>query len=122
MAHFKQASGSVSVSVAAAEGECYFLDAEGNRVNEVKGDASNMTVVPYLTAGTTYEDAFITVDATEADQPTFDVLAEKAIPNPNGGENSPASPTSNKGSGGCDALSGGLLALGALGLLARRRK
>ncbi len=31
------------------------------------------------------------------------------------------SPTSNRG-GGCDALSGGLLALGALGLVARKRK
>ena len=31
-------------------------------------------------------------------------------------------PTSNKGSGGCDALSGGLLALGALGLVATRKK
>ncbi|MBQ9527860.1 MAG: hypothetical protein IJR68_09625 [Fretibacterium sp.] len=112
----------MSVSVAAAEGECYFLDAEGNRVNEVKGDASNMTVVPYLTAGTTYEDAFITVDATEADQPTFDVLAEKAIPNPNGGENSPDSPTSNKGSGGCDAGLGVVALLAFAGLVATRKK
>ena len=32
------------------------------------------------------------------------------------------SPTSNRGGGGCDALSGGLLALGALGLVAARKR
>ena len=118
------ASGKISVAgveLADAEGDCYFLDAKGNKVNEVKGDASNMTVVPYLTAGKEYSDAFITVDATEKDQPGLEVLKETGSGG-NGDPDAPDSPTSNKGSGGCDALSGGLLALVALGLVARRKK
>ena len=95
----------------------FFLDENGVPTATVSGDASKMTAVAYLTAGTTYEDAFITVDATEKDQETLTDLKEKS--NPNGGENSP---TSNKGSGGCDAGLGGVALLALTGLIARKRK
>ncbi|MBQ9527976.1 MAG: SYNERG-CTERM sorting domain-containing protein, partial [Fretibacterium sp.] len=117
-AHFRQASGSVSVSVASGqEGDFFFLDENGVPTATVSGDASKMTAVAFLTANVPYEDAFITADATEKDQPALTDLAEKA--NPNGGENSP---TSNKGSGGCDAGLGvaGLAAL--LPALTKKRK
>ena len=121
VAHFKQASGSVSVSVASGqEGDFFFLDENGVPTATVSGDASKMTAVAFLTANVPYDSAFITADATEKDQPALTDLAEKA--NPNGGENNPDSPTSNKGSGGCDAGLGvaGLAAL--LPALTKKRK
>ena len=96
----------------------FFFLAENNvPTATVSGDASKMTAVTFLTANVPYDSAFITADATEKDQPALEELAEKA--NPNGGENSP---TSNKGSGGCDAGLGvaGLAAL--LPALTKKRK
>ena len=117
-AHFRQASGRVSVSVASGqEGDFFFLDENGVPTATVRGDASKMTAVVFLTADREYSDAFITVDATEKDQETLTDLKEKS--NPNGGENSP---TSNKGSGGCDAGLGGVALLALTGLIARKRK
>ena len=121
VSHFKrQAQGEAAVAgvelaAAGEEGQYFFLDENGVPTAVVSGDASKMTAVPFLTAGKEYSDAFITADATEADQAALDTLAEKA-----GGSNSDA-PTSNKGSGGCDAGLGlaGLLAL--IGLIAARK-
>ena len=107
----------MSVSVASGqEGDFFFLDENGVPTATVSGDASKMTAVAFLTANVPYDSAFITADATEKDQETLTDLAEKA--NPNGGENSP---TSNKGSGGCDAGLGGVALLALAGLVATKK-
>ena len=128
-AHFKrQASGRVAVAgvelASGQEGDFFFLDENNVPTAVVSGDASKMTVVPYLTAGREYSDAFITVDATTSDdQKALKDLKEAA----NGGGNSPTapdtpdSPTSNKGSGGCDAGLGSLALLALVGLIATKK-
>ncbi|MBQ9527812.1 MAG: hypothetical protein IJR68_09385 [Fretibacterium sp.] len=115
-------SGVVSVAgvrLADGEGDCYFLDEAGNKVDLVSGDASNMTVVPYLTAGGIYSDAFITVDATSSDKSALEKLAASSDPN---NPDNPGSPTSNKGSGGCDAGFAGFLGLTLLSSVVWLRK
>ena len=121
VSYFKQkASGkaaAASVSLAAGtEGDFYLLDENGNKVEKVTGNASNMTMVPFLTAGKEYSDAFITADATEKDQETLQKLAENA------GSGGTDAPTSDKDGGGCDAGLGfaGVVALAGLALLKKK--
>jgi len=98
----------VSLAADDKEGSAFFLDSNGNPTTVISGDASKMTVVPYLVAGTTYDSAFITVDATESDQKALEALAaqesttEKESTSSSGGS-----------SGGCEAG----LGLGALAAL-----
>ena len=103
--HFKRAQGKVSVSLASSgqEGDYFFLDENGVPTAVVSGDASKMTVVAYLEGGKPYEDAFITADATEADQAALKKLEETGSSGNGDPDAAPTSPTSDKGSGGCDA-------------------
>ena len=118
VSYFQQhAQGGASVSLAAEGklGQYFFLDENGVPTAVVSGDASKMVVVACLKGGESYDSAFITVDATEKDQETLKDLKEKATSNPD-------APTSDKDGGGCDTLSGGLLALALAGLVATRKK
>ena len=92
------------------EGDFFFLDENGVPTTVVSGDASKMTVVAYLEGDKTYDSAFITANATEKDLETLETLAAGSAP------------TSDKGSGGCDAGLGGLALLAVVGLIARKRK
>lgn len=97
----KDAAGVASVSVSAAK-DYYFLDENGKVTEKVQGNAANMTVVPYLEAGETYDSAFITVEATADDQKALETYAAAEPENPE---------TSSSG-GGCN------LGFAALGLIA----
>ncbi len=113
-AAFEAAANGGSVSLAAAEGSAFFLDGDGNPTTTIKGDASKMTVVPYLEAGKTYDTAFITADATEADAATLnEVVAESGSSETKSGSSS---------SGGCDSGLGALALAAALPLLARKSR
>ena len=114
----QQAAGKVSVAAAAGkEGDYFFLDENNVPTKVVSGDAAQMKAMTFLKGNKRYTNAFITVAATESDKAELETLAEALNP----GKNDSSTPTSNKGSGGCDAGLGfaGLLAL--LGL-ARKRK
>ena len=119
VSYFHQhAQGKTAVSLAAgAEGDFFFLDEAGNPVSTVSGDASKMTVVPHLTAGKDYTDAFITADATAKDQEALKTLKESAM-----SVNNTTTPTSDKDGGGCDSGFGVLAALAAVGMIARKRR
>ena len=91
----------------------FLLDENGVPTTVVSGDASKMTVVPYLKANVIYDSAFITADATPDDQATLKVLEEQ-------GSSSDA-PTSDKDGGGCDAGFGGVALLALAGLIATRK-
>ena len=97
------------------EYDAYFLDENDNVVTKVTGDASKMKVVPYLEKGKTYDTAFIAVNATENDLKALETLATEL----NSGSND--SPTSDKGSGGCDAGLG-LAGLSAVIPLFRKKR
>ncbi|MBQ9564212.1 MAG: hypothetical protein IJU98_01370 [Synergistaceae bacterium] len=105
VAAFEAAANGSSVSLAVEEGSAFFLDKDGNPTTTVADNASEMTVVPYLRAGTTYSSAFITADATESDRVALETLAAET------------NKTKGSGGGGCDALWGaglGTLALAAV--------
>ncbi|MBQ9404283.1 MAG: hypothetical protein IJU15_04795, partial [Synergistaceae bacterium] len=124
VSYFKQsvsgdvASVSISESEPEAEGDFFFLDEDGNKVNAVTGDAGKMIVVPYLTAGTVYEDAFITADATSADIPVLKKLAKES------GSNDDNNDALTNSSSGCDAGFGlaGCLAVLTLAVLTGKRR
>ncbi|MBR1672594.1 MAG: putative Ig domain-containing protein [Fretibacterium sp.] len=89
-----------AASLAADTGsEATLLDAQGNVVTEYDG-TSELNAAAYLEGGTVYNQ-YITVEAA-ADEPD--------------------SPTSNRGSGGCDALTGGLALLFLVPLFARKSR
>ena len=122
VSYFKQSvSGdvaTVSLSESEAEGDFFFVDEDGDKVNAVTGDASKMIVVPYLTAGTVYEDAFITADATSADIPVLKKLAKES------GSNDDNNDALTNSSSGCDAGFGlaGCLAVLTLAVLTGKRR
>lgn len=109
---FKAKAGRTA-SVAAENGDCFFLDEFGNKTEVISGDASKMTVVPYLEGGT-YDSAFITVDASAKDKKALEgVLTE---------EEKPEEPTTaNSSSGGCE-IGLGLGALFSLAVLIAFKK
>ena len=125
----KKATGSVSVAEA-TEGQYFFLDENGVPTSVVTGDPAKMKLVVYLTAVQSaslaadqpVEGAFITVDGTPDDKTTLEEMT-KSDSSGEGGEGGGNSdgPTSNKGSGGCDALSGGLALLALIPLFMRKR-
>ncbi len=82
----------------------------------VSGDAAQMKATAFLKGNKRYTNAFITVAATESDKAELETLAEAL----NSEENGSSVPTSDKDGGGCDAGLG-VLALAALGLIARKR-
>ena len=79
----------------------------------ISGDASKMTVVPYLKAETTYDSAFITVDATKADQEAIEALTAQETT-----EETTTETKSSGSSGGCQVGFG----LGALAALTAFKK
>ena len=114
----------VSLAAAAQEGSFFFLDSAGNPVSTVRGNAADMTVVPYLEKDGDYSTAFITVDANEAgsDLKALKDLAEAAK---SGGEDEKTdtdNPTSDKSSGGCDMGLGGIALLMAASLLLTKKR
>ena len=114
--HFlRYAAASAELAAGAGrEGDFFFLDENGVPTAVVSGDASKIVAVACLNGGTTYDSAFITVDATEKDQETLTDLKETA-----GGGN--GAPTSDKDGGGCDAGLGWLALLAVAGLIVARK-
>lgn len=116
--HFRRATVSGVASLAGEEGDAFFLDENGNPTATISGDASNMTVVPFLKEGVPYDSAFITVDATQDDQKKL----KKLLADNQTETEEPKPETSSGSGGGCEVAGLGFGALAALAALMKATK